>query len=231
MKHIGIVACSAEGASLCYRTIVEEGIKRLGEFKHPEITMHTFPLSEYMDHLTKEPMDWETAGRVMLASIGKLEQIGCDFAICPDNTIHEGFNRVRGESTLPYLHIVEVVARTAVERGMRKLLLLGTRMMMNASFYPEALRAEDVSWEVPAPDEQQEIDRVIWEELLFNQPRASSIAYYQGIIDKYKARGCDGVVLGCTEIPLMINDANLSLPTLDSTRLLANAALQEALAD
>lgn len=228
MKHIGIVACSAEGASLCYRTIVEEGMKRLGGFCHPEITMHTMPLSDYMDRLSDDGMDWKAAGNVMLESIEKLKLIGADFAICPDNTIHEGFNLVREHSALPYIHIIDMVVDEAVRRGMKKLLILGTRLTMCGTFYPEAIGARGLEYEMPAADAVREIDRIIWEDLLFARPKPESVVYFRQIIERHKISGCDGVVLGCTEIPLMINDANSALPVLDTTRLLARAALEAA---
>lgn len=228
MKHIGIVACSAEGASLCYRTIVEEGMKRLGGFRHPEITMHTMPLSDYMDRLSDDRMDWEAAGNVMLESIEKLKLIGADFAICPDNTIHEGFNLVREHCALPYLHIVDTVVDEAVRRGMKKLLILGTRLTMRGTFYPDAASAGGLDYEMPAADAIEEIDRIIWEDLLFARPKPESVVYFRNIIEHHRNNGCDGVVLGCTEIPLMISDENSALPVLDSTRLLAKAALAAA---
>jgi aspartate/glutamate racemase len=158
-EHIGIVACSAEGAALCYRTICVEGAELLGPHAHPEVTMHTPSLAEYMNCIYRD--DWQGVGDLMLASADKLAKIGADFLICPDNTIHQAMPYVVPRSPLPWLHIAEIVAARAV-------------------------------------------------------------------IGRMKEEGCDAVVLGCTEIPLLMNDANSPLPTLDSTRLLARAALRRA---
>ena len=225
MNHIGIIACSAEGAALCYRTIIEQGMHRYGRFQHPEVTMHTVPLARYMDHLNLDTPDWQAAGSVMLESMGTLKKAGADFAICPDNTIHEAFNLVRDAAPLPYVHIIETVVDEAIRRGMKKILVLGTTFTMNGSFYPDAINAKGLEYEMPDNNARLEVDRIIWEELLFNRPQPSSIQYYVDLIEKHRQNGCDGVVLGCTEIPLMINDENSPIPTLDSTRLLAQAAL------
>ena len=228
MKHIGIVGCSAEGASLCYRTICSEGIKKFGGFVHPEVSMHTFSLENYMEHLSGDNVDWIAAAGVMLQSIEKLKAIGADFAICPDNTINEGFNLVREQSALPYLSIIDVVADEAVQLGLKRLLILGTTFTMNAAFYPDALSKKGIEHVSPTPNEQTRIDGILWQELLHGSAAPDSIRYYEGVIQAYKEKGCDGVILGCTEIPLIISEENSALKVLDSTRLLAHTALDYA---
>ena len=228
MKHIGIIGCSAEGASLCYRTIASEGIKRSGGLSHPEMTLHTAILSDYMDLLNQDVPDWAGAADIMLKSAEILKNAGADFASCPDNTIHEGFNKVIDQCPLPYLNIIDVVADKAIELGMKKLLILGTTFTMNGTFYPDVLKAKDLSYQSPNPHEQKRLDNIIWQELLHGSACAESIKYYQDVIARYRNLGCDGVILGCTEIPLIINEENSTLPVLDSTRLLAHAALDFA---
>lgn len=228
MKHIGIIGCSAEGASLCYRTIASEGIKRSGGLSHPEITMHTASLSDYMELLNQDEPDWPGSAEIMLRSAHTLQEAGADFAICPDNTIHEGFNAVIDQCPLPYLSILSVVADTAIERGMKKLLILGTTFTMQGNFYPEILSAKGLEFQSPEMDEQEGINTILWNELLHGTACAESIKYYEDVIANYAEKGCDGVILGCTEIPLIISDENSALPVLDSTRLLAHAALDYA---
>src|SRR5512142_2982726 len=127
-KHIGIVACSAEGASLCYRTICEDGDRQLGEYHRPEVSLHTHSLGDYMDRINVD--DWQGVADLMLSSAGKLAGAGADFLICPDNTIHRAFDMVAPKSPLPWLHIVEEVAAEAKRRGLRKLAITGTRYTM-----------------------------------------------------------------------------------------------------
>ena len=228
-QHIGIVACSAEGASLCYRTICVEGATLLGPHAHPEVSMHTPSLADYVACLERGYV--VGVGEIMLASAEKLAKIGADFLICPDNTIHQAFDHVAPRSPLPWLHIAEVVASEAVERGFRRLALLGTKWLMDSDVYPEKLTAHGLAFERPTPEERDEMNRIIMEELVYSAFKPESIAYFHQAIVRLKRAGCDAVILGCTEIPLIIDDTNSPLPTLDSTRLLARAALHHAVHD
>jgi len=224
--HIGIVACSAEGAALCYKTICVEGATLLGPHAHPEVSMHTPSLADYVACL--ERGDLPGVADLMLASAEKLARIGADFLICPDNTIHEALPLVLPRSPLPWLHIAEVVAAEAVTRGFRRLGITGTRWLVDSEVYPEALTARGLGYLRPNAAERAETNRIIMEELVYDRFKPESVAYYQRVIAHMKDEGCDAVILGCTEIPLIISDANAALPTLDSTRLLARAALRRA---
>jgi aspartate racemase len=225
-QHIGIVACSAEGAALCYRTICLEGARVLGGHAHPEVSMHTHSFGDYVERL--ERGDWPGVGERMLSSAGKLAAAGADFLICPDNTIHQALPWVEPRSPLPWLHIAEVVATEAVERGFRRLGLTGTRWLVQSQVYPEKLGARGVEHVLPSPADIAEISRIIMDELVRGIFKPESVACFQRVIGGMKTEGCDAVVLGCTEIPLIVSDANSPLPTLDSTRLLARAALRRA---
>ena len=227
IKHIGIVACSAEGAALCYRTICIEGGQRLGAHAHPEISMHTPSLADYMACIDKD--DWPGVGELMLASARKLAASGADFLICPDNTIHQALPFVEGRSPLPWLHIAEAVAGEAVRRGFRRVGITGTRWLVDSNVYPDKLEARGLEWRRPGAAERAECNRIIMDELVCGVFKPAAVAYFQGVIAGLKEQGCDAVALGCTEIPLIMNDGNSPLPTLDSTRLLARAALARAI--
>jgi aspartate racemase len=224
--HIGIVGCSAEGAALCYRTICVEGAQVFGPHAHPEVSMHTHSLADYMACIYQN--DWPAVGELMLASATKLATIGCDFLICPDNTIHQAFRFVAPRSPVPWLHIADVVAGHAVERGFTRLGLTGTRWLVDSDVYPEQLNARALEYVRPNSEERDEINRIIMEELVCGTFTPEAIGFFQQVIGRMQRDGCDAVVLGCTEIPLIMNDANSPLPTLDSTRLLARAALRRA---
>jgi aspartate racemase len=225
-QHSGIVACSAEGAALCYRTICVEGAQLLGAHAHPEVSMHTHSLAEYMDRIYRG--DWQGVGELMLTSARKLATIGAEFLICPDNTIHQALPHVEPRSPLRWLHIAEVVAAQAVGRGYRRLGLTGTRWLVESEIYPEKLAARGLAYVRPNAAEREDINRVIMDELVYGVVTPEAVACFRQVIGRMKAEGCDAVVLGCTEIPLIMNDANSPLPTLDSTRLLARAALHRA---
>ncbi|MDT8991754.1 amino acid racemase [Curvibacter sp. APW13] len=224
--HIGIVACSAEGAALCYRTICAEGAALLGPHAHPEVSLHSLSLADYVACL--EANDLDGVANLMLTSARKLAAAGADFLICPDNTIHSAFSRVAASSPLPWLHIADVVASEAVARGYCKLGITGTRWLVSSEVYPEKLRARGLEYVRPTDTERDDMGRLIMDELVNGVFRPQTVARFQQVIHGMKQRGCDAVVLGCTEIPLIIDDKNSPLPTLDSTRLLARAALRRA---
>jgi len=224
--HIGIVACSAEGASLCYRTICVEGAQLLRPHDHPEVTMHTHSLATYMKCIYRG--DWQGVGELMLSSADKLAKSGADFLICPDNTIHQALTYIEPQLKLPWLHIADAVAAQAVERGYRCIGLTGTRWLVESEIYPEKFAARGLTYVRPSATEREEINRIIFEELVYGVFKPESLAYFQRVLHRMKDDGCDAVVLGCTEIPLIMNDSNSPLPTLDSTRLLARAALRRA---
>jgi aspartate racemase len=225
--HIGIVACSAEGAALCYRTICAKGAALLGPHAHPEISLNAPSLADYMDLIYRD--DWPGVADLMLASAEKLAKIGADFLICPDNTIHQAMPLVAPHSPRPWLHIAEVVAEEAARRGFHRIGLLGTRWLVESDVYPEKLTARGLAYLRPDADEREEINRIIMDDLVYGRFTPGGVAAHQRVISRMKDEGCDAVVLGCTEIPLITNDENSPLPTLDSTRLLARAALRHAL--
>jgi len=225
-KHVGIVAVSAEGAALCYRTICAEAAVVLGLHDHPEITMHTYALAEYMRHV--ESGGWKDAARLLLASANVLVRAGAELLVCPDNTIHQALDLVRDEAPAPWLHIAEEVAAAAAARRFTRLGILGTRYLMEGPVYPEKLAARRIAYEIPDADDRERINSVIFDELVYGRLEDRSRRYFRGVIETLGARGCDAVVLGCTEIPLLVTDADSPLPAIDSTRTLARAALREA---
>lgn len=226
--HIGIVACSAEGAALCYRTLCAEGAQRMGPHAHPEISLHTHSLAHYVVCLDQG--DLPGVGALMLSSAGKLARAGADFLICPDNTIHQALGHVLPDSPLPWLHIAEEVAAEARARGYRRIGILGTRWLVDSSVYPDKLGAQVLDYLRPAEADRITLARIIMDELVYGEFKPESVARLQGIVERLRDAGCDAVVLGCTELPLVLNDGNCALPTLDSTRILARAALARALA-
>ena len=225
-RHIGIVACSAEGAALCYRTVCTEGAALLGPHAHPEVSLHSQSLADYMACIYRD--DWAGVGELMLASAEKLAAIGADFLICPDNTIHQALPFIEARSPLPWLHIAEVVAAEAAARGFRRLAITGTRWLVGSEIYPDKLTARGLAHLRPTVEEREEINRLIMDELVYGRFTPEQVAYFQQVIGRMKDQGCDAVILGCTELPLILNDTNSPLPTLDSTRLLAQAALKRA---
>ena len=226
MLHIGIVACSTEGAALCYRTISLEGSQLLGRHEHPEISLHSFSLAEYMKSI--DAGDWAGVAELMLGSAEKLAKAGADFLICPDNTIHQAFDLIEHRSPRPWLHIAREVAAEARRRQFHRVAVLGTRYLMEGPVYPAALSAAGIDHRIPGLEQRQRVNQIIFDELVGGQFLPRSLAEYVEVIRSLQAEGCDAVALACTEIPLLVTPETSPLPTLDSTRILARAALRKA---
>jgi aspartate racemase len=226
-RHIGIVAGSAEGAALCYRTICLEAPSIMGEHNHPEITMNSVPLAEHMRYIRAN--DWEALAGTLAVSARKVAQAGADFAICPDNTYHQAFEYLIPRSPIPWLHIAGAVADEAHRLGYVRLGVLGTKYLMEGPVYPKALEEFGIESKIPDEADRQRINEIIFNELVNGVFLEASRLYLNEVAGELKAAGCDAVVLGCTEIPLIVRPEDTPLPTLDSTRLLARAALRRAL--
>ena len=228
MRHIGILAHSFEGATLCYRTMCLEGVRRLGPHQHPEITL-TGVAMHHMMHAWEQG-DHAIIRRMFERDAEKLAAAGADFFVCPDNTAHISLETEGEPFVRPCLHIGEVVAEQARQDGRRKVGILGTKWTMTGPVYPGALGRRGLEWAVPDEADRKVVDDVIFGELCLGVFTDSSRDAYVQIIQRLAEQGCDAVALVCTEIPLLIDDDISPLPTLDSTRLLAAAAVDVALA-
>jgi aspartate racemase len=229
VRHVGILAHSAEGAALCFRTVCQEGFARLGPNEHPDITLDCIPLARCMP--AWDAGDHDAVRAVMGESIERLARAGAEFFVCPDNTAHMALERPGPPFALPGLHIAEVVSAQAARDGRTRVGVLGTRYTMDGLVYPAALGRRGLAAEVPDAADRETVNRVIFEELLYGVFTPDSLAGYVGVIERLAARGCDAVALVCTEIPLLVTPEASPLPTLDSTRLLARAALEVAVGD
>ena len=227
MKHIGIVACSAEGAALCYQTICREALTLVGKNDHPRITLDSIAMARWLPAF--DAGDYAGVARFMLASARLLADAGADFAICPDNSAHLAWDHVQAATPIPWLHIARVMGEEAARRGYRRVGILGTRFTMAGPVYSESLGALGIDAVVPDGADFDTVDRIIFEELVDGVFTDASRQAYNRVIARLGARGCDAVALACTEIPLLVRNDESALPTLDSTRLLARAAVIEAL--
>ncbi len=180
VKHIGIVACSAEGAALCYKTICIEAQEKMGEYVHPEITMHTPPFSEYMRYIYAG--DWEKVAELMVTSAQIVSKAGADFIICTDNTIHQAFDLMISKSPIPWLHIAEVVGEEAKLKRFAHLGILGTKYLMTSPVYPNALKKFDITCKIPEKDDREKIDNIIFKELVNGMFLEKSRLYFNEVI-------------------------------------------------
>jgi aspartate racemase len=226
-KHIGIVACSVEGAALCLREISTYSLKLMGEHLHPQVTLSCIAMGEWMPAFNSG--DYEGVAQFMLRETEIVARAGAQLAICPDNSAHLAFKHVAARSPIPWLHIAEEVAKAAVRDGYRHAALLGTRFTMTGPVYPEMFAKYGVKISTPAEVDQKIVDDIIFMELVNGIFSEASRLRYNEVIYRMKVRGCDCVILGCTEIPLLVRSDDCPLPALDSTRLLARAAVDAAL--
>jgi aspartate racemase len=227
VKHIGIAACSAEGAALCYQQICREALALVGKNDHPRITLDSIAMARWLPAF--DAGDYEGVARLMLDSARLLAAAGADFAICPDNSAHLAWDHVQAATPIPWLHIARVVGEEAARRGFRRVGILGTRFTMAGPVYSESLGALGIDVVVPEAADFETVDRIIFAELVDGVFADASRQAYNRVIARLGARGCDAVALACTEIPLLVRPDESPLPTLDSTRLLARAAVLEAL--
>lgn len=227
MKHIGILAHSADGSALCYLEIVRESARLLGDHQHPEITMSLLPMGPAIPWW--DQLDLPKLNAHLRATAQRLAAAGCDFYICPDNTAHIAFDAAIEPYPLPGLHIADIVARRAKADGRRRIALLGTKYTMEGPVYPAAFERYGLEMRVPGPADRTLLNQLIFDELCKGQITGRGRAAFVRVIEQLKAEGCDAVALSCTEIPLVVTPEISPLPTLDSTRLLAHAAVAVAL--
>lgn len=225
--HIGILAHSAEGATLCYRTAWLEGVARMGPHNHPEITLTGTAMHHAM--AAWEAGDLEALRGLFMADARKLAAAGADFFVLPDNSAHIALEAPGEPFPIPCLHIGEVVAKQAVRDGRKRIAILGTEWTMTGPVYPGALGRRGLAWDIPDEADRAEIHRVIFDELCLGEVREESRDAFLAIIAGLAGRGCDAAALVCTEIPLLVTAEASPLPILDSTRLLAAAAVEVAL--
>ena len=229
MRHIGILAHSADGAALCFLEMVRESARRLGEHAHPEITLSILPMAPVLEAYDRN--DLGTVRAHLARTVARLEQAGCDFFACSDNTAHIALEADGPALPLPGLHIAEIVAQRAKAEGRRAVGLLGTRWTMTGSVYPKAFTRLGLDMKVPPESDRELVNEVIFAELCQGVIRDASRTEAVRIIEDLKRSGCDAVALSCTEIPLLVTPEVSPLPTLDSTRLLARAAVAVAVGD
>jgi aspartate racemase len=227
VKHIGIVACSAEGAALCYQAICRDALTLVGKNDHPRITLDSIPLARWLPAF--DAGDHAGVAGFMLESARLLAEAGADFAICPDNSAHRAWDYVQATTPIPWLHIAGVVGEEAARRGFRRVGVLGTRYTMAGPVYSDSLGRLGIEAVVPEAADFETVDRIIFAELVDGVFTDASRQAYNRVIARLGERGCDAVALACTEIPLLVRAEESPLPTLDSTRLLARAALMAAL--
>lgn len=228
-KTIGIVGVSAEGAALCYKTIVQEAGLRLGANVHPPVCLYNSSFADILAAQRKD--DWEAVTQLIVEAIRHVALAGAEFVVVPANSIHFAIQSIQAQSRVPIISLLDVVADECAIKGYKRVGVLGVGITMSKALYVDTLARKGIEHVVPEQADQELINDIIYNEIVSGNIKPESVDTILSMIDKLKQGGCDAVVLACTELPLVISNNNSSLPIIDTTRLLAIKAVDMALAD
>lgn len=224
-KHVGIVACSPPGAALCFEILSNEASTLANSVHSPlEISMHAHALSEYMRAI--DAGDWNGVADLMLSSARKLASVGAEFLIAPCNTIHQAFDFVKEQSPVPWLHVGEEVALTAQRMGYKNVAVLGTQFIVDGPIYREWLHRFGIEVMVPKETQKRWLNHAIFEEMVRGHFTEETRQHLLDMLATMKAKGCSAAGLCCTELPILLKGTKPPLPLLDSTEILACAAIE-----
>ena len=227
-KKIGIIGgLSPESTVTYYEYIIRTYTERFGDYSYPEIVIYSVNFQKYVDWMNAG--EKEKIAEDIIKAAKSLERAGADFGIIATNTMHMVFDEVQEAIDMPFLHIIDATAEVINARGFSKVGLLGTKLTMTEPFYKDRLAANDIAMIAPESSDQEEINRIIFEELVRGLTLNSSRARFLEVIDKLQKRGAEGIILGCTEIPLLISENDCSLPLFDTTTIHAEKALQHSI--
>lgn len=229
VKHIGIVAVSPEGSALCYREIYRYATRIIGQTGHPTVTIHNEPLQRYVEAVMRD--DWHAVGELLAKSAKILAAAGAEFCIVPDNLMQHGVHLAESISPIPWLTMTELVAERIARDGRRAVGLIGTKMVMYGSTYQTHLGLKGVKVLIPDGDEADTVDGIIFRELIYGVVRQESERRLVGVMQHLRDAGCEGVILGCSEAPLLIRADNAPVPVYDPTSLLAEGAVRCAVGE
>jgi len=227
-KRIGILGgMSPESTVEYYQYITRTYTERYGDYGYPEVLIYGVSFQPYVDWPNEGR--WDLVAQGLIEAARRLEAAGADFIVIATNTMHIVFDQVENAVSVPMLSLLDAVANAILEMGMTTVGLLGTRYTMEKPFYRDALAAHGIEVLVPEQADREYVNRVIYDELAAGQIHDESRAGYVRIVEKLARKGAEAVVLGCTEIPLLVSEEDVGLPLLDTTLIHADAALSYAL--
>jgi len=227
-KKIGIIGgLSPESTVTYYEYIIHTYNERFGDYGFPEILIYSVNFQKYVDWMIAG--DKKKIAEDIIKAAKSLERAGADFGIIATNTMHMVFDEVQAAIDMPLLHIIDATAEAIKARSLSKIGLLGTKLTMTEPFYTDRLAANDIAAIAPESSDQEEINRIIFEELVRGLTLEKSRARFLEVIDKLQKSGAEGIILGCTEIPLLISENDCSLPLFDTTTIHAEKALQHSI--
>lgn len=228
-QTIGILGgMSPESTITYYAHITRAYTARFGDFGYPEILIHSVNFQSFVEW--QKQGRWAEAARAMADCLERLRLAGADFGLIATNTMHIVFDEVQAAVGMPLISIVDATAEAIRAARCRRVGLLGTQFTMQERFFRGGLERSGIDVLVPTPEDQVRVHSIIYDELCRGEVRSPSRAVFLEIIDSLRAAGAEGVVLGCTEIPLLVKSADCDLPLFNTTVIHADAALSRALA-
>jgi aspartate racemase len=227
-KKIGVLGgMSPESTTVYYEHITRTYTERFGDYGYPEIIIYSVSFQAYVDWPRQER--WDLVAQGLGEAARRLELAGADFIVMATNTMHLVFDQVQAYVQVPMLSLLDAVAEAILARGMKKVGLLGTQFTMEKTFYQDALTRRGITVLVPDNKDGQYVHAVIYDELVAGQIRDESRAGLIAVIRRLAERGAQGVILGCTEIPMLVTETDADVPLFDTTAIHAEAALHYAL--
>lgn len=227
-RHIGIVAASPEGASICYRQVYRHAMLQYEPHLHPTVSVHNQPLGDYLDAIRRD--DWLAVGSMMRDSATKLASIGAELVICPDNAVQQALQVAEVGCPVPWLRMTDAVGDALARDARRTVGVIGTTLVTCGSVYQTDLGMRGIKLVRPDDDDAELLDSIIFDELVFGTICDESRRAMVRIVSRLGDRGCEGVILGCSEAPLAINAENSPLPVYDASEILAERAVRHAMA-
>lgn len=225
--HIGIVAVSPEGAALCYRQISRQAARLVEGGRSPRITLHGEPFGDYLQALKAQ--DWIRVGELLRRSAEALARAGAEVCFSPDNAVQHGVHLAEVGSPVPWLMMTDLVAKRVEADGRKTVGIIGTKMVTSGSTYQTHLGLRGVRVLAPEPAEAEALDGIIFGELIYGKILPASQKRVLGIIKELAGRGCEGVILGCSEAPLLVTPENSPIPVYDAADILSEGAIRHAL--
>ncbi len=227
-KRIGILGgMSPESTVEYYQHITRTYVSRYGDYNYPEVLIFSVSFQPYVDWPNQG--QWDRVAGGLAEAARSLEAAGADFIIIATNTMHLVFDQVQAAVGVPMLSLLDVTAAVIKEQGLVRVGLLGTRFTMESNLYPETLADVGIEVLVPEAADRDFVNRTIYDELVAGQVRDESRVEFIGIVNRLVSRGAQGIILGCTEIPLLLCQADVEVPLFDTTTIHAQAALDYAL--
>ena len=230
MKRIGLIGgLSPESTAHYYQILCREYNRQFGQLNFPEITIESLNLQTLVRCF--EINDWDSVAKILLRALERLQNAGADFAAILANTPHNAYELIREESPLPIVTIMEATAAALVSDKRKRVGLLGTRPTMEYGFFQKHFQSQGIETIVPNNAHRRELDRIIWEELSHGTIRPESRTVAQSILNNLADNGAEAMILGCTELCLLIKPEDSPRPLYDTTELHAMAILGFALND